>query len=81
MSDDADTPSKVFRVRTRRSENSPYEDRDINMVFEKDYIELFKIVPPTFGSFIYLESKFRIDDIAYHKGKIILCLTDVMFDH
>lgn len=70
-----DTESSIFRVRTRNSEGSPYEDRAINMAFENQHMPLFKVVPPAVGSFIYLESKYRIDAIAYHKGKIVLCLT------
>jgi hypothetical protein len=70
-----DTESSIFRLRTRNSDQSPYEDRGINMAFENQHMPLFKIVPPAVGSFIYLEGKYRIDAIAYYKGKIILCVT------
>ena len=77
---DRDTPSQIFRLRTRMFNGKEYEDRDVNMEFEKNHIELFKVVPPTVGSFIYLEWKYRIDAIAYHKGKIVLCMTETMID-
>lgn len=74
---DRDTPSQIFRLRTRHFGDMEYEDRDVNMEFEKTHIELFKIVPPTIGSFIYLEWKYQVDAIAYQKGKIILCMTKI----
>jgi hypothetical protein len=74
-----DTPSVLFSVRTRHMEGQDYEDREINMAFENRHMPLFKVVPPMAGSFIYLECKYRIDAIAYHKGKIVLCLTDAAF--
>lgn len=70
-----DTPSNIFELRTRASEASKYENRDVNMRFENEHMPLFKVVPPTLGAFLYLECKYRIDAIAYHKGKIILGLT------
>lgn len=70
-----DTESSVFRLRTRNSDGSPYNERSVNVAFENKFMPLFKIVPPTAGSFIYLEAKYRIDAVAYHKGKIILCCT------
>lgn len=76
---ETDTPSELFTLRTRRWVESQYEDRQVNMAFENRHVPLFKVVPPTVGSFIYLECKYRIDAIAYYKGKIVLCLTDASF--
>jgi len=70
-----DTASSIFAVHTRNGNAGPYADRSVNMAFENKHLPLFKIVPPTVGSFIYLESRFRIDAIAYHKGKIHFYLT------
>ncbi len=75
MSFETETPSRFFRLRTRNCDGVPYEEREVNMAFEQEYLPLFEIVPPTAGSFIYLEAKYRVDGVAYHKGKIVLCLT------
>jgi hypothetical protein len=74
-----DTPSTLFMLRTRQFEDGKYEDRHVNMAFENTHLPLFKVVPPAVGSFIYLEFKYRIDAIAYYKGKIVLCLTHATF--
>jgi hypothetical protein len=74
-----DTPSTLFTLRTRTMEGQKYEDRAVNMAFENTHVPLFKVVPPSVGSFIYMECKYRIDAIAYYKGKIVLCLTDASF--
>jgi hypothetical protein len=73
------TPSTLFTLRTRTMEGQKYEDRAVNMAFENRMLPLFKVVPPQVGSFIYIECKYRIDAIAYHKDKIVLCLTDAAF--
>lgn len=70
-----DTESNIFRLRTRNADCIPYEEREVNMAFENQHMPLFKIVPPAVGSFLYLEAKYRIDGIAYHKGKIVICCT------
>jgi hypothetical protein len=44
------------------------------MAFENEHMPLFKVVPPTVGSFIYLECKMMIEAIAYRDGKIILAV-------
>jgi hypothetical protein len=72
-----DTPSEIFTLQTRNSVDSKYEDRQVNMAFENRHMPLFKVVPPAVGSYIHLEARFRIDAIAYYKGKIVLCCTFV----
>jgi hypothetical protein len=72
---DHDTPSSIFTLCCRKHTDSQYEDRDVNMAFENRHMPLFKIVPPTAGSFIYLEAKYRIDHIEYKNSKIILYMT------
>jgi hypothetical protein len=70
-----DTPSELFTIRTRNVPGSKYEDRHVNMAFENQHMPLFKVVPPTVGSYIHLEARFKIDAILYYKGKIVLCCT------
>jgi hypothetical protein len=73
---DHDTPSETFILATRTCENSQYQPRHVNLAFDKLHIPMFKVVPPTIGSFIDLECMFRIDAIKYGKdGKIILYAT------
>lgn len=74
-----DTPSTLFTLMTRMIDGAKYEDRSVNMAFENKHLPLFKVVPPMVGSFIYIEYKYRIDAIAYHKGKIVLFLTNASF--
>lgn len=74
MSDTA-TPASIISLRTRNWQEGTYEGRDINKKFEDELLELFKIVPPCPGFLLYIETRYKIDTVAYHKGKIILCLT------
>jgi hypothetical protein len=73
--DDNSTPSSIFSLLVRSGEDGVYQDRAVNKSFEYAHMQMFKIVPPTVGSFIYLEYKMRIDAISYKKGKIILSVT------
>ena len=74
MSNENDTESNLFTLLVRASPDSKYEDRKVNMAFENNHMPLFKVVPPTVGSFIYLECKMMIEAIAYKNGKIILAV-------
>jgi hypothetical protein len=72
---DQDTSSNLFVLMTRNVEGTSYENREINMAFEKAHLLLFAIVPPQIGSIIELEARYMIDRIAYSKGKIVLYVT------
>jgi hypothetical protein len=70
------TPSTLFRLFTRKSPNSDYTHRDVNMVFENRMLTMFKIISPTIGCHIMIEKIFKIDNITYlPDGKIEICVT------
>jgi hypothetical protein len=64
-----------FRVQSINIEN--YHDRDINKVWEDQYLPLFKIVPPAIGSIIHIECSYIIDMVEYAGGKIVLWVSKV----
>jgi hypothetical protein len=72
---DTDTPASIITLRTRNFDGGTYKGREINKEFEDELLGLFKIVPPCPGFLLYIETRYKIDTVAYHKGKIILCLT------
>jgi hypothetical protein len=74
MSNENDIESSLFTLLVRPSPHCKYEDRKVNMAFENAHMPLFKVVPPTVGSFIYLECRMMIEAIAYKNGKIVLAV-------
>lgn len=68
-------PASIITLHTRNWQEGKYEGREINKEFEDELLGLFKIVPPCPGFLLYIEARYKIDTVAYHKGKIILCLT------
>ena len=72
---DNDTESTLFCLFTRNWKEMHYRERPVNKAFENEFMPLFKVVPPSVGSFIQLEAKYLIDEVGYAEGKIILCCT------
>lgn len=78
---DQDTQSELFTLMVKNDPNRKvYEDRHVNMVFEKRMLNLFKVVPPAVGMIINIEKRFVIDMIEYKNTKVVFYIHPASFD-